>query len=349
MTVCRRNNHLVSLRSDLLRASLSLSPRRQVRMVALHWPISSAATPQDVVHSICASRIVRRGANHQTLRAGEDHEGILARFIGAVEGFGGIEDVEFDHVLEMDIKWSQEESLKKVLELLVRVVEGLEMPEEEKIQEAMRVAAGYKPVFKKAGITVEAKQKHDKKLAAKAPRYYGLAVEIDLKKVIGDIFDSNGADPTLFKLLVDSDRVELAPHITLVHEKERESLDPALKLIVDDLWIRYSTLIESSVAPADAAVDETPLVVELILGPTITYDSRVMSLQVSSIISSSGIELRDSGAHITIGTIAQEVRPIEGKWLMEKALKGETETEGGLIRTIKIEPITCKGRLAGMR
>lgn len=314
--------------------------------------MSSSTVPQDVVKSICDARIIERGQNHQTLRAGEDHLGILSRFMGAVQEYGGMTDVDFEEVLEMDLRWNREETLRRTLEMLVRVI-SIEMPNDERIKEALRVAREYEPELKRDLISVEGKKKAVEKRAKNKPRYYGLAVEIDLKTVLHDLFHSTTqertmVDTTMFDLLNSSNRIEASPHITLVHDLERQSTDIALQALATGLWERCSTILSQD------EVDDS-YAVELTLGPTLAYDNRVMSLQVSAISSNATreedrIELRKDGAHVTVGTISAEVRPVEGKWLMEKALAGEKETAlGGEIRMVEIGVIKCRGRLAGMR
>ncbi|GAA6030850.1 hypothetical protein JCM8097_008906 [Rhodosporidiobolus ruineniae] len=364
---CDKNNHLIKHRSDLVALANSLAPHKNVRLVALVWPTNTVTLPRDKFHALCSSRIVVRGENHQTLRAGEHHEQVIWQFLGQHEPFDPANgaDAKYDHVVEMRAEWEQDEALQHAVEELAKIdgllPPGVEVPlPEAKVKDAVDHARGWKTTVRKE--TTEASLKQRAK--PQAARYYGLSVELDLHALVERHLPAEARDDPhgLWKALVKASRVERRPHVTLVHRNEVEAaLTEEAKKEKQALWDRYERLVEAAIAPAQEGKDvdarkaaQARLDVELVVGPKLVYDSRVMSLEISSLSPSdpsSGIELvQGRGAHITIGTRASDIRPVEGKFIMEAAARGETETkEGGKIHVVELAGETkAPARLAGL-
>jgi tRNA ligase len=341
-----RNNHRAQLRSDLIAAAASVKLPSRVRTIALVWPIDSPTLPRDALHALCTTRIVQRGANHQTLRAGEGHEGAIWQFLGQYEPFDqamNSGDMKFDEVVEMRAEWSREDALLVVVDHLVRIL-GLPRPSQESIERAIQKGKDYRPVVMKQAV--------EKKVAkVGVPRYFGVKVEQDLKSLLDPLFSSNEPDAFLFIKLQSLYRVEPNPHITLVHSAELvptpspTPLELELQATRQGLWDYFTTLTLDPLSPL--------LEVTLTLGPKIVWDDRAMAIEVSSLSSPSSslpAALGKFHAHITVGTIENSVRPIEGKWLFEAVASGEEESkEGGRIRVRTMECRECKGVIAGLR
>lgn len=371
-----RNNHIRKLRSDLVDSSTSLNPKQHVRLIALVWNLDSPTLPRDKVHAICASRIVSRGQNHQTLRAGEGHESAIWQFFAQYEEFDQVtnsEDSRFNEVIEMRLEWDQKETLVKTLDRLVERL-GIEKPSEEKIEEALQFARDYTPTIKKEISAA--------KLAkALAPRYYGIAVEQDLPSLLNPYFLDNslkikGLNIALYSHLHLAKRIELNPHITLVHEVELTNPDKIFAAKKQILWDHYASLISNA-----ATEGSESLVVDIELGPRIFWDKRVMSIEVSKITSASQpkslavveggeavvqekevagmkkdvgaipyLEEGKGSAHITVGTIETSIRPVEGKLIVKAWEDGKkTTVDGGKIMIMDIGIIKCKGKVMGMK
>jgi tRNA ligase len=369
-----RNNHTVKHRTDLTSLVASLAPATNVRLVALVWPIDSDTLPRDKFHALCSSRIVDRGDNHQSLRAGEGHEQAVWQFLGQYNAFdlsGNAADSKFDEVIEMRAEWTQEEALQRALGELAKIdgvlPSGVELPlSKEKVKEAIDHARDWKTTVKKEAAA-ETKPRAAK---SQAPRYYGLSVSVDLEKLVLEHLPQQDKDnkSSLWNTLTKSSRIERHPHVTLVHNAELASTDEAFKAKKQALWDRYSSLVDAATFLSDQTTAEdvkraseatAKLEVELTLGPRLVWDSRAMSLEVSAlrckVPGKEGepplIELVDGrSAHITIGTKASDVRPVEGKWLMEAAQNGETESkEGGKIHSVTLpEGIQVPAKLAGL-
>ncbi|GAA5836744.1 hypothetical protein JCM9279_007646 [Rhodotorula babjevae] len=363
-----KNNHIVKHREDLIQLAASLDPQHKVRLVALVWPTNSTSLPRDKFHSLCASRIVERGQNHQTLRAGDEHEDVIWKFLGQHEPFddaANVADSKFDEVVEMKAEWAQDEALERAVEALAKIDGVLPADTQAplpkvKVDEAVAFAKSWTTTIRKETPPAAAQKPRAKATAA---RYYGIAADVDLAEIVEAHLpaaaksDPNGLWPALVKAL----RVERKPHVTLVHRNELEHADEAVRAEKTALWDRYEALVEAAVKNPDAVAG---LDVELTLGPRLVWDSRAMAVEVSGLVStappspsssSAGtgrpeVELPDhKSAHITVGTRSSDIRPVEGKFLMQAAAQGATTTkDGGEILEVRIGEVKVPGRLAGL-
>lgn len=317
--------------------------------------------------------------DEQDLRA---HEQAVWQFLGQYEKFDpalNAADGQFDVVVEMRPEWTRREALEHVIEALKDVVPGVEMPSEEKREEVIEWASKYEPEKKK--VVSQAVQ--EKKKTKLKPRYYGIKVEADLKSIVENARRQSGVEDgedDTWAALVAADRVEKNPHVTLVHENEVKEPpavastagataatghDELARLRSKALWDRYADMVKRA-----EQVGHQSLEVTVVLGRRIAWDGRAMAIEVSGIESvvpessgSSPIEMptglvdgskdgdEERHAHVTVGTRAEAIRPVEGKWLLSAVLKGETTTpEGGQIRTIEMkETVRVSGSLAGLR
>ncbi|KPV72607.1 uncharacterized protein RHOBADRAFT_29768 [Rhodotorula graminis WP1] len=364
-----KNNHIVKHRDDLVQLAASLDPQHKVRLVALVWPTNSTSLPRDKFHSLCASRIVERGQNHQTLRAGDEHEDVIWKFLGQHEPFddaANVADSKFDEVVEMRAEWGQAEALEQAVEALAKLDGVLPVDTQTplsraKVDEAVAFAKSWTTTIRKEATPASAQKPRAK---ASAARYYGIAADVDLAQIVEAHLpaaaksERDGLWPALVKAL----RVERKPHVTLVHRTELEHVDDAVRAEKTTLWTRYEALVEAAVKNPDAVAR---LDVELTLGPRLVWDTRAMAIEVSGLVSTAPsssasaaaneparpeVELPDhKSAHITVGTRSSDIRPVEGKFLMQAASQGATTTkDGGEIHEVRIGEVKVPGRLAGL-
>ncbi|GAA6060180.1 hypothetical protein JCM10212_005181 [Sporobolomyces blumeae] len=369
-----KNNHQGKHRSDLVDLVNSL-PAHRVRLVALVYPVDSPTLPRDKFHALMSSRIVERGANHQSLRAGESHESIVWQFLGQHEAFDPVSrkgDGRFDHVIEMRPEWNQAEALERVVEELSKIEGmGVSDPGEEKRREAIEYARAYKVQHKKESNAdgTSAIKTRTKAASSAGPRYYGLSVPLDVEALVEPYLPRDVKDDreSLWNVLLRSSRVERNPHVTLVHQVELQSKDDEFRARKQALWDKYEKMVADGTSDGATNVERTRLEVDVVVGPRVVWDSRTMSIEVSSILvppspqeqleqeqggGATGDKIEmvpDRGAHITVGTRSSDIRPIEGKFIMEAVLRGETETkEGGSVREVRIEEKKVRARLAGL-
>lgn len=368
----------------------------RVKIVAMAWSLDML--PLNTLHRLMSDRILARGDNHQSLIAdtksatgSRSHETILWRFLqsletlnsaeGKGEGDKGMGDANFDEVITLQVESSQEEQLTKVCQELRRigvadVDKDLKEPSTEDIRAALTAAAEYRVAIRKAEEPSAVSSKKGQDTAPAGPRYYGIAVELDLRSVIGKFLNlaAENTSPGLLQRARDmldflrgADRVVLRPHITLVHSSALRALSPEEEAQLDDAkraerrtakskWDRYSTLSRLS----------EPVDFDITLGHLV-FDERVMAFsifnvhptqQASKLLASEEFwELQGGkgGAgegewrpHVTVGTRDESVRPFEANRVMREAEKDQSSRgELGLIEAGD-KQITLRGRLMGM-
>lgn len=409
-------------RQDLVNLVDSLSSQYRIRLVALVYPIDSPTLPRDKFHALMSSRIVARGENHQTLRAGALHEAAIWQFLGQHERFDPVAnastDARFDHVVEMRPEGDRDEQLEQVVKELVNI-DGmsLEDPGVDARRRAIEWAMDWKVQVKRSSATDDqpsaaTKGKGGRKNNSKPPRYYGLSVRVNLHELVNDCLATAAANgvgsvvalrtepDSIWNQLVKASRVEPNPHVTLVHQFELQPPPPppspaaageegsgggedeaATKARNEKqrLWNKYERMVRRAAEDEDkesTLVDEARtrrrrelLQVEITLGPRLVWNDRVMSIEVSSLSQpvrddeekqqqgddeDESISLvQDRSAHITVGTRSSDIRPVEGKWLMEQALAGQRrgpggEGDAGPFDEIRIDEIKVRATLAGL-
>ena len=253
----------------------------------------------------------------------------------------------------MHAEWSQEEALQQCVDALAKI-DGLLPPAtevplpDERVAEAVAYAKSWTPSVREE--TPAPSQPKPRQKTAQA-RYYGISVDVDLEALVDKALPaSEKQDPTsLWSALVKSSRVERHPHVTLVHRNELEGPDETVRAQKQAQWYHYAHLVEEAVK-GDG--QETALNVEVTLGPRLAWDGRAMSIEVSALRAKTEASIalaEDSGAHITIGTRASNIRPFEGRWLMEAVMNGKkTTAAGGDIHVVKIDCVKVDGKLAGL-
>lgn len=347
----------------MISLATSLEPAHNVRTIALVWPTDSPSLPRDKFHALCASRIVARGQNHQTLRAGEDHEAIIWGFLGQHEAFDPATnsgDGKFDHVIEMRAEWDQVDALQHVVAELAKIDGVLpadtQVPlPQPRVDEAIAHARGWKTTVRKESSAAQRNK------PAGGARYYGISATVDLKKLVeqhlhaAEQAGGSGDDESLWYALVKASRVERKPHVTLVHRNELEHADEGVRAQKKALWERYEALVDEAVK---TSAGPARLEVELTLGPRLVFDSRAMAIEVSGLTSKAAGDAADrpqialtdgKSAHITVGTRSSDIRPVEGKFLMETVSNGgNASKEGGEIRVVDIGKLQVPGKLAGL-
>ena len=345
VVIADKNNHQRKLRADLVNTAAALAPHHRTRVVGLVWDIESL--PRDKLHALCTGRIEKRGQNHQSLRAGEGHEGAIWQFLGQWEKFDPAtndEDGRFDDVVEMRPAWGRREALDHAVRELCRIL-GVEEPSEAKREEAVRVADAYKPKVRKEVALAKLEK-------LTAPRYYAIDVKADLNKILEDVLPAEAmGEGSVWSYLQAEDRVEKHPHVTLVHELELKHDDLAFRAQKQQLWDRYASLVTRSTEPVGIPNE---LEVEVSLGPRVVWDGRALAIEVSGLHPVVG-EMEEwlvggKAAHITVG-VAEGVRPFEGKGILEAVLAGQEEgvLGGGRIGIATMEVVKCGGKLAGLR
>lgn len=379
------------------------TPKPRVKIVALSWSLDLLAL--NTLHRLMADRIVKRGSNHQSLVAdtksaagSRSHETILWRFLESLETLGHAEgkgegdrgrgDAAIDRVLRLNVEVSQEEQLRVVCDEVIfqetkdiATVHNVPEPSAAQRNAALDAAREYKVKFSQ---TVEQQNQNVNKgegRHSREPRYFGLAVELDLGILIPALLSGprdHGSDQevagaaTMFETLRQRDRVITRPHITLVHSSNLKAKDGAAETkelkATRRRWEFYKDLVSQG-RPVDFDIELGNLV----------YDDRVMAFSIKSVYpsdnkvldadefwkiqggrgDSTGNAAVDSATwhpHITVGTMDESIRPFEANRVMREAEAHQRQKEqagddgsGGGVHLVGT-PTTIKinARLAGL-
>ena len=333
-----RNNHLKQHRIDLKNAAPCND--QSTRLLALNWALEG---PSATIHKICSDRVCGRGGNHQTLQAdvhGKSHEEVIWRFIKEREE---LEEGEVHEVIEMDINEDIEHALDRAVDGCVRIL-GLEKPDQEKVALALTAARSYESTKKNDGrgqVKKNDGRGQEKKKNAE-PRYYGFVPDINLLELLDPVFSAGGdadiADGKKFLTrLKENNRITKQPHITIVHKKSLDPKSPESQR-AEQLWKRCSEL----------CLSPTPSTFRFRLG-SVVWNARVMAVTVNEVAPVDGDdeagksfvdklpqEVKEK-LHITVGTAAQDIPPVEARELVEgesnaKSLQLTNESKVGPIR-----------------
>lgn len=344
-------------------SSTGALPMPKVKIVALAWSLD--LLPLNTLHRLMSDRILLRGTNHQSLIAdtksasgSRSHETILWRFLETLETLGSAEgkgegdkgrgDLAMDGVIRLDVTTSQAEQLKRLCTELRRIapfgVSELYEPDDAQIEAALQVAAKHKVNVRKAEAGPPA-EKQGESSSAKQPRYYGIAVEVDLARLVPQLLEPYhtgevAATSSLDRQVIDrarstweqfaaNERVISRPHITLVHSsaltRESASADEAQEREkAQRRWDKYR----------DLALLEKPVEFDIELGHLV-WDDRVMAFSVQKVVpKGSALSPEEFWAlqggkggpsegrwrpHVTIGTANAEIRPFEANRVMKEA------------------------------
>jgi len=246
---------------------------------------------------------------------------------------------EVDAVVDMDMEEDLEAAVRRAVEGCVSVL-GLEVPQEEKIKEALNMVKAYVPATKKPDGSAKWKGKEG------GARYYGLLAEVDLDDVVGQQLKQLSSDANQTAVpaiqswgkLKDAGRVSKRPHVTIVH---KNSLPHEAAL-----WNSCAVLHRSDKPPLFKAK----------LG-YLLWNERVMALTVEGL----EVAVEEGGAgnefldgltrevkerlHITVGTQNQSVLAVEAKRLVEAFRKGDLGSGTGVL---SLNEAVVYGRIKGL-
>ncbi|KAI5121983.1 hypothetical protein M0805_001816 [Coniferiporia weirii] len=338
VVIADKNNHLQQHRSGLRQAAEERS--LSVQLLALKWTLDK---PPAMVHRICSDRVLGRGDKHQSLRADDarQYEQVIWMFIGQLDELA---DSEVDEVVEMDIEDDLERNLDTAVDACVRVL-GVPKPSAEEVGRALAAAREYAPVLP------ERAPKKTPPPRGKV-RYFALLPEAHLRTAIEERLTERDAPAEMlrfWRMLAAKKRIFMsAPHVTLVHENEKEQAAEKV------LWKRCESLAAQTSPP--------PPMFEADLGELLC-DGRLMAVTVHSFraavdpgedTSAEAVKLADAMAtserrtealHITVGTKEHIINAVEAGVMVKKWKSGESK---GDIMAIPFRGIPVKGRIKGM-
>ncbi|CAG8489994.1 2051_t:CDS:2 [Ambispora leptoticha] len=155
------------------------------------------------------------------------------------------------------------------------------------------------------------------------PRYYGIAVELDVKNYLKNLVNQLGLDNTIFETLVRNQRIPPEHHVTLIHAA---ALRKSRSREFQELWEKYRNMVDN-----DYKLCRVELYVDKIV-----YNSQIMALVLRE-IDPPEITSINKIPHITVGTINDSVKPVESNQMLEAALlvvngKGKRQSDVQIIQ-----------------
>ncbi|KAL4796448.1 fungal tRNA ligase phosphodiesterase domain-containing protein [Aspergillus venezuelensis] len=359
VVIADRNNHQRRERDQIIQ-DISAG-NHSARFVALQY----VHEPKDImlpeIREITRKRVLDRGDNHQTIRAGTKDAGEV---IGIMEGFlnrfEAVDkehepDMSFDEVIDLDVGASSRENLEKVVNALHSAYPSLvpRVPSPQELDDAINHAtseynvevdhsAGYSSKPKNNKNNVESGSPNTKiniEARAKKIEYFGISLPTnEVLNLFHSLFSNPATSPEkarLYHQLVNSRRVQPAFHVTLIH-KASKSQHPD---VWDGLVQRYIDAMNKN-PPADHSLTP-PLGAARIRLERLVWDSRIMAFVARIMPAEGGSD--DSGSdqpvdwvcvnplpHVTVGTASPAVKPKESNDLLQRWLQEGSSPASGV-------------------
>ncbi|KAL4879476.1 fungal tRNA ligase phosphodiesterase domain-containing protein [Aspergillus karnatakaensis] len=349
--IADRNNHQKRERDQLMK-DVNVG-NHNARYVALHYVHEPKDMMLDEIREVTRRRVLDRGDNHQTIRAGTKDSGEV---IGIMEGFlsrfeavdlDHEPDMSFDEVIDLDVLASSRENLEKVVNALHSAYPQLvrKLPTAEELDDAINFAtseysvdvdhsSSYKQAKgpknnAKAGspnsaINIEAKVRNIE--------YFGISLpKSEVAGILHSLFSSatSPEKSRLYHQLVNSRRVQSAFHVTLIHKASKKDCPDVWENLVQ----RYVEKMKED-PPRDHK--ETPILGSArIRLERLIWDTRIMTF-VARIMPADDDANQTEWVcvnplpHVTVGTASPEIKPKESNDLLKRWLEEGTTAESGI-------------------
>lgn len=376
--IADRNNHQRRERKQIIDDVSQVIP--DAKYVAFHY----VHEPKDVmlpqIRRVTQQRVLERGDNHQTIRAGSKSQGeiigIMEGFLSRFEGIDPDRDPDngFDEVIDLDVAASSLENLEKVIESLHNAYPkllGENLPSHADMEDAIDYAMKSYMVETKHDLSFGNKSQKTRGRGAptqnaEAPlnlrpdqlvqrlEYFGITVSTTvINSMLNVLFaKASSEEGKTYHLLKQSRRLQLEFHVTLIH---RASADAQ-----SDIWTKY-TEIYKGILMSHGKENRTPS-----LGPArirlerLVWDDRVMAFVVRILPPQQHqVESGEDGCpcanpipHVTVGTASPDVKPKESNDLLKRWSEGDTggnkiwemEVPGLKILEGTIRPVMQRGK-----
>ncbi|KAL6251208.1 tRNA ligase [Rhinocladiella similis] len=377
VVIADRNNHQKREREQIITDVSKVLP--DTRFVALHYVHEPKSQMLDNIRRVTRERVLERGDNHQTIRAGsKGQDEIISIMEGFLHRFQGCNpdsppDNDFDEVINLDVTASSLENLETVVTHLYNAYPGIlpeAMPGDKEMREAIEFALQHQ-VDKKHDLDFN-KSSHSSKGQKNAPtpppqrqqqnavprkvltvdqlvgklEYFSVPVSAtQINSVLSRMFDSADAEEArMYRMLKQSRRVQGEFHVTLIH-RASASQHP-------DMWQMYTETYRSAIANVDLREKEmlTPnLGGARVKLERLVWDDRVMTFVVRIFPADEGKMWPTANpiVHITVGTSGAEVKPVESNQLLSRWEAGDSaagvvhdkEVSGGIILEGAVKPV----------
>lgn len=348
IVIADRNNHQRRERQQIFDDVTKVVPTAQ--FVALHYVHDPKDRMLNEIRHVTRRRVLDRGDNHQTIRAGtkgEDEiisimEGFLHRFQGCDTSIDP--DRNFDEVINLDVAASSVENLETVITHLYHAYPKLlpeDMPTHQDMQDAIDFAMNnlvtnkHDLSFGKSSKNQRAQENGRSDRSATPQKtlspaqltsrmeYFCVKVSsTNITSILSNLFQKSDAEESrMYNQLKKSRRIQNEFHVTLIHRASSQQFP--------DVWERYLADYKAATDKCIAAGDHQ---LEPSLGPArikierLVWNDRVMTFVVRIFPAEGGPSWSSANAitHITVGTASQEIKPKESNDLLTQWEAGET-------------------------
>ncbi|KAI4637059.1 hypothetical protein J4E93_010726 [Alternaria ventricosa] len=362
VVIADRNNHQKRERDQIINDISKTVP--DARFVALHYVHDRSN--YDRIRQATQKRVLDRGDNHQTIQAGSKGRGEIVEIMeGFMHRFQPVDpsdkpDDLFDLVIDLDPTVDSRENLEtiiaKMFETYPALFAGKEMPTDPDMDAAIQWAMNdYTPDFKmdlSQGNKNNQRGNQNGQRAAhnqqnqpapkpkKAPRMEYFSVRLDpgrINAILESLFrDKDANTASMYKQLKQNKRVQNEFHVTLIH-RASASQNQAY-------WDKLSKLHETAQRTNTTGTWEPELGKCDVQMERIVWDDRIMcfvvrlngssSLQIDSAAGTTTEELLfttvNPTAHVTVGTAAQNIKPMESNALLQRWLNAGSGGDTGI-------------------
>lgn len=364
--IADRNNHQKRERAQLIDdITVGLPNAHFVALQYVHEP-KDVMLPD--IREITRQRVLVRGDNHQTIRAGtkgsEEVIGIMEGFLNRFEAINPEQepDSSFDDVIDLDVGASSRENLEKVVNALHSTYPKLvtRVPSAEELDNAIKYATNeYSVAVDHSSSYKEKPSKQNNNQGGNNPNsnatpeakahkieYFGISLQptSSVLDLLHSLFNNPATPPQkahLYKQLVNTRRIQPAFHVTLIH-KSSKAANPG---IWDTLVQRYIDQMNKN--PPKNHTATPPLGTARIRLERLIWDTRIMTF-VARIMpgdpSTQPQPEKGTGSHeeqpdwvcanpiphVTVGTASPAIKPKESNDLLQRWLKDGSNAESGI-------------------
>ncbi|KAJ5951232.1 uncharacterized protein N7479_009645 [Penicillium vulpinum] len=383
VVIADRNNHQRRERTQLMEDIYPVLPDAQ--FVALHYVHEPKADMLPAIREVTRKRVLERGDNHQTIRAGtnDQHEtiGIMEGFLGRFEGIdtSRLPDMNLDHIIDLDVCASSRENLETVVKALHAAYPRLvpTMPTAAELDEAIAASLDEYRVTKDLSYSYapSPKQKNKTKPQETGPlpeptdsrfspealskkiEYFNISLPTaEITTILRSLFTPTTPPETarLYNQLLNFRRLQPTFHVTLIHRASKKDNPETW----DHLANRY---IETQTkTPVSNPIQHPPTLGSArVRIERLVWDNRIMAF-VARILPAEGVEAEGAQAtsvaewpcanpipHITVGTASQDVKPKESNDLLKRWLEVGSGGDTGIFEA-EVEGVKVVDGIVGL-
>ena len=381
LVIADRNNHQKRERAQIIDDVMKVVPNAKfIAMQYVHDPKSQLL---DEIRKVTRERVLERGDNHQTIRAGsKSQQEIIDIMEGFLHRFQGCDtsqepDNNFDHVINLDVSASSLDNLETVISQLhdfyPTLFSSSNMPTRDDMEDAIdygmnhlvttkhdlsfgkpqqqgRNQRGSRQQTPQNGTAPEFKSMTPDQLVGRL-EYFAITVPSnDIVNLLASIFaQSRPAEAQMYNRLRQSRRIQREFHVTMIHRAASKE-NP-------ELWQQYTDAYLDVVKEVDTR-DQGKLLPTLgsarVKLEKLVWDGRVMTFVARIYPIEAGATWRtvNAVAHITVGTISSEIKPKESNDLLQRWDAGgdapsdiwEKEVPGVKVVDGTLKPVFQRGR-----